>query len=101
MPDRRTVIITFKPKDERSTSDDKQEIFRAAISPEVSFFTAEDFSRGPSPVPSGQDMEALGYDVNRYEAPILMANLTDKEIAYFRYTAGYYVKLATTYLDDQ
>lgn len=80
MSDRRTVIITFKPKDERSTDVDKQEIVRQTITSEVSFFTAQDFSRGPSPVPSAQDMAALGYDVNRFEAPILMASLTDEEI---------------------
>lgn len=80
MPERRPVIITFKRKDKRSTDVDKQEIVQKAISSDVTFFTAEDLARGPSPLPAGADPEAIGYDVNRYDAPILMANLTKKEI---------------------
>lgn len=80
MPDRRPVIITFKRKDKRSTEVDKQEIVQKAIKSDVTFFTAEGLAAGPSPLPAGADPEAIGYDVNRYDAPILMANLTDKEI---------------------
>jgi subtilisin len=75
------MIITFKRKDERSTDADKQDITREAVSSNVAFFTAADFSTSAHPVPSGIDPEALGYDVNRYDAPILMASLTDRDIA--------------------
>jgi subtilisin len=72
--------VTFKPKDERQdTKTDKVDILKAVIKPEVHFFTADDFSRGV-PVPSSMPEEMIGYDVNRYEAPIVMARLTEKEI---------------------
>lgn len=80
MPDRRPVIITFKRKDKRSTDVDKQQIALKGVKSEVNFLTASDFARGASPVIAGLDPEAIGYDVNRYDAPLLMANLTDREI---------------------
>ena len=84
MADRRPMIITFKRKDQRSTAADKQDITREVVSSKVDFFTAADFSRSEHPVPSGIDREVLGYDVNRYDAPILMAALTDDDIAALR-----------------
>lgn len=81
MSDRKPMIITFKRKDDRASSQDKCEILNEATGAEVSFFSSAEFSRGPNPVSSGQDMELLGYDVNRYETPILMAMLTDDQIA--------------------
>lgn len=81
MADRKPMIITFKRKDERSTSADKQDITREVISSRVNFFTAGDFSTSAHPVPSGIDPETIGYDVNRYDAPILMAMLSDGDIA--------------------
>jgi subtilisin len=77
--ERQPYIVTFKRKDERSKTTDKQEILREVISSDVQFFTAEDFARDKNPVPSAQDMEVLGYDVNRYGAPLLMARLTEDE----------------------
>jgi subtilisin len=78
---KKSVIVTFKPKDKRPEKrKDKTEIVKTEISSEVSFFTAEDLSRGV-PVPSGMPEEMVGYDVNLYEAPIVMAQLTAKEIA--------------------
>ena len=85
--ERKPVIITFKKKDQRSTDVDKQEIANDALASEVRFFSAEDFSRGPSPVPSSLDPTTLGYDVNRYDSPILMARLTDAEIAALKASA--------------
>ncbi len=79
--ERRSVIVTFKPKDKRSQKKkDKTDIVRAEISSDIQFFTADDLSRGMT-VPSGMPEEKIGYDVNLYEAPIVMANLTDNEIA--------------------
>jgi subtilisin len=78
--ERRSVIVTFKPKDKRADKKtDKLDIFLAAVTSQVSFFNADDFSRGV-PVPSSMLEDVIGYDVNRYEAPIVMASLTEKEI---------------------
>lgn len=77
---RRTVIITFKPKEQRPEKEkDKLEIVKKEISSKVNFFNAESMSRGVA-VPSGMPAEMIGYDVNLYEAPIVMATLTEKEI---------------------
>jgi subtilisin len=77
---RKLVIVTFKPKDKRRAKvKDKVDVVRETITSEVHFFTADDFSRGV-PVPSSMPEEMIGYDVNRYEAPIVMARLTEKEI---------------------
>ncbi len=76
---RETVIITFKPKDQRPDQrKDKCEVVQSNLSSEVRFFNAEDFSRGTA-VPSGFQEDAIGYDVNEYEAPIVMAQVTAKE----------------------
>jgi subtilisin len=78
---RKPVIITFKRKDKRSRSADKQEILRAATKTDtMHFVTAGEVSRSGRPVASGEDIAMVGYDVNRYEAPILMAQLTKEEI---------------------
>lgn len=78
---RQPVIVTFKPKDERSIKTaDKQEILKSSIGSEVNFLTSNDFSKQGRAVGSGEDLTKIGYDVNRYDAPILMAQLTDEEI---------------------
>jgi subtilisin len=77
---RKPVIVTFKRKDERSRADDKQQILRTATSADPRFLTAADFSRDGRAVASGENLEMVGFDVNRYEAPILMAHLTDSDI---------------------
>lgn len=79
-PLRYPVIVTFKKKDKRSQSADKQEILQSAINSEVNFLTANDVSKQARAVGSGEELMNVGYDVNRYGAPILMANLTDEEI---------------------
>jgi subtilisin len=77
---KKTVIITFKPKEKRVEKEkDKVEIIRSAIASEVNFFTADDFARG-LPGPSEMPEDMIGYDVNQYEAPIVVASLTEKEI---------------------
>jgi subtilisin len=77
---KRTVIVTFKPKDKRpDKKKDKVDVVREEIKTEVRFFTVDDFSRGVA-VPSGMPEEVIGYDVNRYEAPIVIAHLPEDEI---------------------
>jgi subtilisin len=86
MPERKVRIVTFKKKDKRSSTDDKSDILREATGHDVGFLSSVEFSRGPSPVPSGQDMELLGYDVNKYATPILIAMLSDEEVTALRAT---------------
>ena len=78
--ERKPVIVTFKRKDKRSTKSDKQEILQSAINADVNFLTSNDFSKQARAVGSGEDLSMIGYDVNRYKAPLLMANLTSDEI---------------------
>lgn len=79
---KKAVIVTFKPKEQRpERTKDKLAVVEAAgvTSQEVHFFNADDMSRGVA-VPSGMPAEMIGYDVNQYDAPIVMAHLTDKQI---------------------
>ena len=74
-------IYQFEPphasKDKRpEKKKDKMDIVLGEIKSKVKFFNADEFSRGV-PVPSGIPEEMIGYDVNRYEAPIVMASLTE------------------------
>ena len=57
---RNSVIVTFKRKDKRSTARDKQKIMKAAISSDVNFLTATDFSKMGRAVASGEDLGAIG-----------------------------------------
>jgi len=78
---RKSVIITFKPKDKRpEKKKDKLEIVRAAIAEEAvpHFLDATSLTIGAGrPV---LDDETVGYDVNQYEAPIVSARLLEGEI---------------------
>jgi subtilisin len=82
---RRSVIITFKPKDQRSDrATDKLDIVRGAITSEVSYFLdAQTMPRGFA-LPPALPAEMIGYDVNEYEAPIVLASLTDADIEALR-----------------
>ena len=80
MAERRSVIVTFKPKDERPDKEqDKLEIVEAAIESPVAFVEAGTMPRGAA-LPVDLPEEMIGYDVNEYEAPIVVASLTDAEI---------------------
>ena len=85
MSQRKSVIITFKPKDQRSDrQSDKVQIVRNALTKgtRVQFFDAATFvGTAGRPVPEDQ---LIGYDVNRYEAPIVSARLTESEIQALR-----------------
>lgn len=82
---RKSVIITFKPKDKRSDKKkDKLEIVRAAMAQEA---TPHFLDATSLPIGAGRpilDDEAVGYDVNQYEAPIVSAKLLDSEITALR-----------------
>lgn len=78
--EKKKVIITFKSKDKRADkTEDKVDIVRNAVSSDTYFFNANDWSRGQA-VPSGMPAEQIGYDVNLYEAPIVMGSFTEEEI---------------------
>jgi len=78
--EKKKVIITFKPKDKRTDkNEDKVSIIKNSVSSDVTFFSANDWSRGQA-VPSGMPNEQVGYDVNLYEAPIVMGSFTEGEI---------------------
>jgi subtilisin len=79
--ERRSVIITFKPKDARPDPDkDKREVCLQAIESQVHFVDAAGVAMGQQALPGAVPSEAVGYDVNLYEAPILTATLTQNEI---------------------
>jgi subtilisin len=78
---RRSVIITFKPKERRPDAHlDKLDIVRQAVSAPMSFFDA--MSAGPvdQAIPMGLPGDQIGFDVNEYAAPIVVASLTQDEV---------------------
>lgn len=77
---RKSVIITFKAKGKRQDKKkDKIDIVNAEISSKVSFFDTEAMSLGTHLSPS-VPFEEIGFDINQFEAPIVTASLTDKEV---------------------
>lgn len=78
---RKSVIITFKPKDKRpDKKKDKVDIVSSEISSKVSFMQSDSMTAGSYPrrnIPA----EEVGFDVNSYEAPIVTASLSSGEIA--------------------
>src|SRR3954469_22322598 len=81
MPERRSVIITFKPKDQRPDSTtDKVDMVRSALTGGVQphFLSAASLVMGAARPPV--EPHLFGYDVNQYEVPIVNAHLTEGEI---------------------
>jgi subtilisin len=81
MPERRSVIITFKPKDQRpDRTTDKVDIVRSALTQGVQphFLDAMTLPMGAArPL---LEPHLVAYDVNQYEVPIVTAQLSDGEI---------------------
>jgi subtilisin len=76
--ERRSVIVTFKPKDERPDGEkDKLELLSEVITSEVNFLDAGAVERGAT---IGVAPETTAYDVDEYEAPIVTVSLSDEEI---------------------
>ncbi len=70
------VIVTFKKKDTRANPEpDKLELLSEAVGEEFSVAGA---SYGP--LPRGLDLDRVVYDVDEYEAPIVVATLDDDQI---------------------
>ena len=81
MSERKSVIITFKPKDQRPDQQmDKLEIVRGTLAKgtRAHFFDAATLGIGAGRPPIEE--QVVGYDVNQYEAPIVSAQLTKSEI---------------------
>jgi subtilisin len=77
---RKSVIITFKAKDKRDDKKkDKVQIVTSEISSKVSFYESESVTSGAA-LARNLAPEEVGFDINQYEAPIVTASLTDKEI---------------------
>src|SRR3990172_551793 len=78
---RRSMIVTFKPKDKRPDEQkDKLEVIREVVEAEVQFFDSRVMPSGADVIPTGLPAELVGYDINEYEAPIVVASLTDEEV---------------------
>ncbi len=78
---RRSVIITFKPKDKRPDGTiDKLDIVRESCEADVRFFDAMTAAAAEQAAPMGLPEELVGFDVNEYAAPIVVASLTQAEI---------------------
>jgi subtilisin len=78
---RRSVIVTFKPKDQRpEKKKDKVEIVREQITSEVQFLNTGEVSFDRMGPLAGVEPEVLGFDVNLYEVPVVTASLTEAEI---------------------
>lgn len=76
---RNSVIITFKPKDKRADKKkDKVDIVTSEVSSKVTVF--ESHQMPAMNVPRSIEPEEVAFDINQYEAPIVTASLTDKEI---------------------
>jgi subtilisin len=85
MSERRSVIITFKPKDQRPDQQtDKLQIVRNVLAKGTCahFFDAATLAMGAGR--TATEGHVIGYDVNRYEAPIVSAQLTESEIQTLR-----------------
>ncbi len=85
MSERKPVIITFKPKDQRPDRQiDKLEIVRKALGKgtRTHFFNAATLAKGFGQRPLEE--QVVGYDVDRYEAPIVSTQLTQSEIQILR-----------------
>lgn len=85
MSERKSVIITFKPKDQRpDRQTDKVEIVRRALTKgtRAHFLNATTTAKCAGGTPT--EDQVVGYDVDRYEAPIVSAQLTDGEIQALR-----------------
>lgn len=77
---RRSMIITFRPKDKRPDSGaDKLEIVAGAVATDINFLDSETMMSSGAAIPAGARPDTIGFDINEYEAPIVVASLTDAE----------------------
>jgi subtilisin len=83
---RRSIIVTFKPKEQRrDKTTDKLDILAEAVpaAQQVTFYdvaSAAEFAVGAQGLMPSMPAEAVGFDVNMHDAPIVTLSLTDSEI---------------------
>ncbi len=76
----KSVIVTFKRKDQRSDKkSDKVSLLNAAIRRDIEVFNMTSMGSGTQ-LPRGLDPQAIGFDINRYETPIVTASVTEDEL---------------------
>jgi subtilisin len=83
---RKSFIITFKAKDKRPDKDkdkDKINIVSAAMTQPITPVDAAQVQPGAAAT-RGVPPEQVVYDVNEYEAPLVIAQLTDQEVETLR-----------------
>jgi subtilisin len=81
MLERRSVIITFKPKDQRpDRQTDKLQIVRNVLAKGTRAYFLDAATLVMGAGRPATEEHVIGYDVNRYEAPIVSAQLTESEI---------------------
>ena len=78
METKQSYIIVFKPKEKRADKKtDKQEILSKAIKSRLEFLDAGILDT----MPRRPDTSKIGFDVNEYEAPILVVPLNKDEVS--------------------
>ena len=83
---RKSVIVTFKPKEtRRNKSADKMEILASSCPRAGNLFIydvagADAFTVGAPGLPTSIESDSIGFDINLYEAPIVTLKLSDSEI---------------------
>ena len=76
----KSVIVTFKRKDKRSDKKkDKVALLTAAIERDIDVFNMTTLATGAQ-LPRGLAPDSIGFDINRYETPIITATVTEKEL---------------------
>jgi subtilisin len=76
----KSVIVTFKRKDKRSDKKkDKVALLTAAIERDIDVFNMTTLATGAQ-LPRGLAPASIGFDINRYETPIITATVTEKEL---------------------
>jgi subtilisin len=84
-PERRSVIITFKRKDQRpDRTTDKVDIVRSALTQGVQPHFLDAMTLRMGAPRTSLEPHLVGYDVNQYEVPIVTAQLTEGEIITLR-----------------
>ncbi|MCK1521996.1 S8 family peptidase [Bradyrhizobium sp. 17] len=85
MPERKSVIVTFKRKDQRPDQEmDKLEILRGALTKGTRSHFLDPATLATGPDRTSINEQVVGYDVNQYEVPIVSAQLSESEIQALR-----------------
>lgn len=79
--ERKRMIVTFKPKDKRADkTTDKADILRSEVGIALHVVDSGTAAFTDS-LSEADDLDHLALDINEYEVPVMVASLTDEEIA--------------------